>query len=143
LKKTETLDDPPYQSCEAVDKGLCRSRQCEQEHLDKLEDLEDHRPFSAWWELSLDEDQRRNRQRQDWKQKVDAFLWARQKKMLTLHKCFAQAQDSPRRRRVDGNEFHPHKHRRMVLPDTQSAVGPQSRDEYLDSLGGADGENAV
>ena len=143
LKKTETLDAPSYQSCEAEDKGFYHSKQCEQEDLDRLEDLEDHRPFSAWWELSLDEDQRRNRQLQDRTQEVGASLSASQKKMLTVHKCLAQAQDSHRHRRVDDNELHPHRHRITVLLDTQLAVGPHSREEYLDNLGEADGENAV
>ena len=54
--------------------SITASSASEQEDLDRLEDLEDRRPFSAWWELSLDEDQRRNRQLQDRKQKVDASL---------------------------------------------------------------------
>ena len=142
-KKTGTLDALPYQSCEAADKGLCHSKQCEQEGLDKLEDLEDHHLFSAWWELSLGENKRKRRRLRDQRKEVGASFWASQKRMLIAHKCLAQAQDSRRYRRVDGNEIHPHKHRRMVLLDTRQAVGPHRREEYLDSLGEVGGENAV
>ena len=116
---TGTLDAPPYQSYGAADKGFCHNKQCEQEDLDKLEDQEDHHLFSFWWELSLDENQRRRRQLRDQRKEVGASSWAKQKKMLIAHKCLAQAQDDRRYHMVDGNEFHPHKHRRMVLLDTQ------------------------
>jgi len=44
---------------------------------------------------------------------------------------------------MHGNELHLHIHRIMVLLDSQLAVGLHSREEYLDNLGEADGENAV